>query len=99
MQNQILGIPPGEIVDHRNFSPLDNRRKNLRPASRSQNNHHIRIRRDNKSGVKGVYWHAQSQRFRAQLKEKCLGNFKSLEEARLVYVSAAKAVFGEFASV
>jgi len=52
----MVGRHDGTDVDHINMDRLDNRRENLRRASRSQNmaNQEARAR----SGFKGVYWHA-----------------------------------------
>ena len=60
MHMLITGWPE---TDHINHDGLDNRRVNLRPATRSQNNAHQRRRKDNVSGYKGVYWHKRDQRW------------------------------------
>jgi hypothetical protein len=38
MHREILNAPEGLVVDHRNHNGLDNRKKNLRLCTRSQNN-------------------------------------------------------------
>jgi hypothetical protein len=94
----------GEI-DHRNQNKLDNRRRNLRPATRSQNTSNGKIRADNQSGYKGVSWDEQSQRWRARLQCKGtpneIGYFPGTEagkeQAARAYNKAAKAHFGKFA--
>jgi hypothetical protein len=45
--------PKGE-VDHRDTNRANNRWKNLRIATSSQNQHNAKIRKDNKTGFKGV---------------------------------------------
>lgn len=46
---------PGIVeIDHVNRDPLDNRRANLRPCDRSENNANGRLRRDSTSGFRGV---------------------------------------------
>ena len=51
----MTGEDPATIVDHENRDGSDHRWKNLRLATRSQNNSNTNLRRDNKTGVKGVY--------------------------------------------
>ena len=50
-----LGFPKSKHVDHKNREPRDNRRHNLRPATRSLNvlnKEHL----GSKVGIAGVYW-------------------------------------------
>lgn len=101
MHRIILSAPSGLDVDHVNGDGLDNRRCNLRIATRSQNCHNRGAGRNNKSGYKGVCWHTQAGRWVAQIgiggKRKHLGLFASPEEAYAVYCAAAKELHGEFA--
>src|SRR5262245_53364654 len=48
--------PVGE-PDHKNGIPADNRWRNLRPATKSQNNANSKLRSNSTSGHKGIYWH------------------------------------------
>jgi hypothetical protein len=56
----IMKAAPGEIVDHINRNTFDNRRINLRIATRSINVHNSKVPATNTSGVKGVCYHKQS---------------------------------------
>lgn len=94
----------GELVkeiDHRDLNPANNRWKNLRAATRSQNSANTRARSNNKLGVKGVCWDKKQQKFQANItlngKQRGLGRFDSLDEARAAYAAAAEEAFGEFA--
>lgn len=88
------------LVDHRDRNTLDNRKRNLRTANRSQNGWNSKIKRTNRSGIKGIYWHAANRKWIAQIsierKHKYLGSFATREEAAAVYEQAASAAYGEF---
>jgi hypothetical protein len=58
--------PPCQI-DHKDGNKANNAWSNLRLATNAQNQHNVGLRRDNKSGVKGVYFHNQSQKWTAQI--------------------------------
>lgn len=47
-------IPEGRVIDHKNGIINDNRIDNLRLCTRTQNNHNAKIRKDNKTGYKGI---------------------------------------------
>ena len=97
----ILGQPNGKDVDHINRNPLDNRRENLRICTHQQNQFNKTKRSDNTSGYKGVYFHKQKQKFRAQImvdkKPKHLGYFDTAERAHEEYQKAALKLHGNFA--
>jgi hypothetical protein len=94
-------LPGAKEVDHRNLNGLDNRKSNLRPASRSLNMANGRIQRNNTSGYKGVTrlkknrkWMAQSECNRNHV---YLGSYKTREAAACAYDLFALKNFGEFA--
>ena len=93
------GYIPSEI-DHINGIRNDNRIENLRPAN-NQNQHNSKIRKDNKSGVKGVYWFKELQKWKVDIgicgKRKYIGVFKDLELAELVAIEARDKYHGKFA--
>jgi hypothetical protein len=100
MHRIILDAPDGLEVDHWNGDPLDNRRSNLRLASRVQNMRNIRPR--NGREFKGItYDRRNTKRWKAQImvlgKNKFLGNFLTKEEGARAYDRAAIEHFGEFA--
>lgn len=67
MHRVIAGDPPGMDVDHENQNGCDNRRANLRAATRSENLFNQRLRSTNTSGVKGVSFDKASGRWRASI--------------------------------
>lgn len=82
----MTGTFPDGDVDHKNNIRTDNRFKNLRPASRSQNNMNQKRRSDNRTGFKGVGVHTGSGLFRARIKlpgvkARTIGYYKTAEEA------------------
>lgn len=59
---------PDFILDHIDGNPDNNRIDNLRPSNHSLNNQNTRLRKDNTSGYKGVYWDARDQCWKAYLR-------------------------------
>jgi len=51
----VYGYVP-EQIDHINHDTLDNRAENLRPSDNTSNGHNQSMKRNNKSGVTGVFW-------------------------------------------
>ena len=82
----LMGSPTGLDIDHINGNKLDNRIKNLRITTRSQNLQNQRIdRHHTKSGIRGVAWFSRDSKWRAYVnkdgKQHHLGYFESLEDA------------------
>lgn len=101
MHRLILDPPKGMTTDHRDGNGLNNRRRNLRPATMQQN---IRAKGPAKhtSRYKGVSWDRKSRKWRSQIevgrrKAKWLGLFASQRKAALAYDRAARRHFGRFA--
>lgn len=104
MHREIMGAPPGVDVDHKRGDGLDNRRRNLRLATRSQNNQNQRNGRRHKSSrFKGVSWDGRDGRWHAYItppggRRKSLGYFGGEAAAARAYDEAARRLFGEFAA-
>ena len=101
MHRVILGLTDKNVfVDHINRDGLDNRRANLRIATRSQNGANRTINATNKTGFRGVTWLAKSKRFTAQISQAgmptYLGSFITAEEAHAAYVAKGRELFGDF---
>ena len=90
-------------VDHVNGNTLDNRIANLRQASQSENMCNRGMTKSNTSGYKGVYFHAQTGKWRAYVKKDYkqyyLGLYPTKEEAAIAYDHAAKLLHGDFAQL
>lgn len=97
----VNGEWPAQAIDHKNRNRDDNRIDNLRLATNSQNTANSKRPAHNTSGLKGVTWHKQRQKWAAQIrkdgKNLHLGLFASAEEAHQAYIKAANENFGEFA--
>lgn len=98
----ILNPPKGVYVDHINRNPLDNRRKNLRFATQSQNMANQGLAKHNSSGYKGVSFHKAAQKWQAYIecgKKIHIGCFADRHEAAHIYNQVAIQVFGDFAQL
>ena len=99
MSRLILDCNSKELADHENHDTLDNRRANLRKATKRQNTFNQRKARDNTSGFKGVTWRKglAVARIRGNGKLLHIGSFLTAEEAARAYDEAAIRYHGEFA--
>lgn len=92
------GVP---MIDHRNGNGLDNRRVNLRPATKGQNSANTRMRPKNTSGYRGVTYHKQTGKWVAQIggaeTHRYLGLHSDIVAAAKAYDEAAREMYGEFA--
>lgn len=90
------------LIDHVNGNKTDNRIENLRQATPQQNQHNAKRRVDNKSGVKGVIWHKDSRKWRADIqvngKRRSLGCFDSIENAKEFIMLAREMLHENFAN-
>ena len=103
MHRQILKAPQSKMVDHKNHNTLDNRKRNLRLCTNTQNQQNQLVRATGTSRYKGVCLHKASCKWQAQIKingKDCyIGIFKKEENAARAYDKKAREIFGEFAKL
>jgi hypothetical protein len=98
----LLQAPDHLQVDHKDLNPLNNQRDNLRLATNSQNAMNRGPSSTNVTGVKGVTYDARYKspyiaRIVINRKNKHLGAFSTLKEAKAAYDKAAEELFGDYA--
>ena len=95
----IHGEPVPNILDHIDGNPGNNRISNLRPSTKGRNTINAKVRRDSRTGIKGVYPH--HRKFGVNIwhegKHHHLGLFGTLKEAAAVRRRAEERLQGEFA--
>ena len=96
----IMNAPDDMIVDHIHHDTTDNRKCELRLATRSQNNMNHIIRSDSTSGITGVALHKRTNKWIARIslngKNIHLGCFDNKEEAVRARKQAEEEYFGEY---
>jgi hypothetical protein len=89
------------FVDHKNNDILNNCVNNLRWATISENQMNSKKPKTNTSGIKGVYWNKQHNKWCAYIqvngKQLHLGLFDDIEKAKETRQSAVEQIFKEYA--
>lgn len=97
----IMHAPKNKVVDHINGKPWDCRKENMRIVTQKQNSYNAKLRKNNKTGYKGVSYSKTRKRYEACIcvdgKTRHLGRYKTAIEAAKAYNRAASFYFGEFA--
>ena len=104
MHHLVNGMPPeGLEADHINGNKLDNRKKNLRFCTRSQNQMNKQPKHNGSSRYKGVQFRSDTKKWEGRIKlhgkETYLGTFLDEESAARAYDAKARELFGEFAKL
>jgi hypothetical protein len=90
-----------EFIDHINGDKSDNRICNLRKVNSSQNMHNSKLNIKNKSGIKGISWNKNRNKWEARVcinyKNKFIGYFDDIKLAELLINKARIELHGNFA--
>ena len=102
LHHLIMGKPKnGMVVDHINGNKLDNRRSNLRFCLQGENVINSKIRKDNKSGYKGVSCYKSTKKWVVKIiskvKQYNLGYFVNKLDAVKKYNIISKKLHGKYA--
>jgi len=97
MHKVIMGAVHGQVVDHKDRNSLDNRRGNLRFATKGQDVANRGKRSDNTTGFKGAKYNKRRGTWRAEIGGKHIGVFPNGLAAAKAYDDAAVKRYGEFA--
>lgn len=96
----MTGSFPTVHIDHSNMDRQDNRWTNLRLASKAENMRNTGLRKDNRSGYKGVSFYRQTGQWQAHTtfngKQVALGFFDNKESAAEAFQKFASENYGEF---
>jgi len=83
-----MGLDVSKIIDHEDRNKLNNQSYNLREATKSQNNFNSKLRNDNTTGYRGIYWHNLHQKYEVKIQINGdrinFGLFKTMTEAKEV---------------
>ncbi len=105
MAYYLFGKPKaGNVWDHKDRNGLNNKRENIREATKEQNaQNKYKTLKPTTSKYKGVYYCKRAHRWIARIylnkKSIHLGSFMSEEAARDAYNQKALEFFGEFAKI
>lgn len=88
------------IVDHINNNRMDNRKENLRGATKQTNNINRGANKNNKLGIKGIFWNKQSNKFMASIEKEGKKYSKQSDNLGMLITWRAemeKELYGEYA--
>ena len=89
----------GYVIDHMSRDKKDNRKSNLRYVTHSMNAYNATIRKDNTSGVTGVYFRKSTGKWESKIGANSklinIGNFKDKKDAIISRQQAEKKYFNE----
>ncbi|MGA2679434.1 MAG: AP2 domain-containing protein [Sedimentisphaerales bacterium] len=101
MHREIMNANDERLIDHKNCNSLDNRKNNLRFATRAENTQNRRKKKSTSSRFIGVDFYKRDSNWQCRItndgKRILIGRFDSEIAAARAYDEAAKKYYGEFA--
>ncbi len=102
MHREIMKLECNKLCDHINGNGLDNRKTNLRPASRAQNGwNRGKSRVKSRSRYKGLAWDKKDKRWEVRIsvngRRIYIGRFEDQIQAARAYDRAARIYHGRYA--
>ena len=89
-----------KTIDHINHNKLDNRKCNLRFVNRSQNGMNSKLHKNNTSGVSGVHYNKERQKWIVRIvingERVVLGEYCDFESAKEKRLEAENIYYGEY---
>jgi len=102
MHRVVNKTPKNKITDHINMQGLDNRKKNLRTVTESENKQNRKSRPGSTSQYLGVHWNKEKRQWRGALFKRgkflLRSAFKNELEAARAYDKAARKHYGKHAA-
>lgn len=99
MHKLITNTDGNSLIDHKDRNRLNNRKRNLRIATRSENGINKGIQSNNLSGVAGVSYYKSRDRWVAEIKFEgkkiWIGQFRKKEDAIVARLNKELEMFGE----
>lgn len=96
----VVNADNDKLVDHKNHNTFDNRKSNLRIVDKSQNMMNRRIAKNNTSGVTGITWRKDTNKWRVRIqannKSINIGSYDTIEDAIEARNKAEEKYFGEY---
>ena len=98
----VMGCTKGDktIIDHIDRNKIDCRKNNLRFVTRCQNNMNSCVSSDNTSGIKGVSWNKEKNKWEAKItvnkQDIRLGLYSNFDDAKKARIIGEEKYFGEY---
>ena len=100
MHRLVMDCPENLFIDHKNHNTFDNRKYNLRIATKSQNAMNQIIKTNNTSGIAGVSWDKDVQKWSAYImlnyNKIHLGYYEDFDKAVEARKNAEEGLFGNW---
>lgn len=96
----VMNAKDNEVIDHKEHNLYDNRKVFLRNGTQCKNMMNVSMRKDNTSGVTGVWFHKNNNAWIAEIWCDCekihIGSYSKKEDAIIARKEAEEKYFGEW---